>query len=108
MKKRASSTDGALLLAVGQLGQTSGNPLEEIKPLAASSQNSSPCHLVPHAQDELLFNSFYAGRTNVSLPPLISNAYDDRARFQHRLRMIVMEPLNDTGNFRAGCLCWFG
>ena len=58
------------LLAVRQLGQASGNSMEEIKPLAASSQTTHTCHLVLHAQDECLFNSFYAGQTNVSLPPL--------------------------------------
>jgi hypothetical protein len=58
--------------------------MEEIKPLAASSQTTHTCHLVLHAQDECLFNSFYAGQTNVSLRPLIPTLTMICARFKHR------------------------
>jgi hypothetical protein len=52
-------------------GANKRNRGEEILPLPTPA--SSP-HVVPQLQDETPFNSVYAGQTNVSLPPLVSNA----------------------------------
>jgi hypothetical protein len=46
--------------------------------------------------------SSYAGQNNVSLPTALlatQQPYDGHARFQHRLRMILMEPLTMPGIF---------